>query len=301
MDLRQLRYFVTIAELGSFTAAASRLNIVQSALSRQIANLEADLGASLFYRDGRRLRLAPAGERLKTAAEKILLEVEDLRVIVQQCNDEVAGPVGLGAHPSDGDVILPRIFNRIHADFPGIQLDPVQAMTAVLQEMLLKGRLDFAILTFPDPLPGLDVDPIAREHVYLVGPADNFPFDGDECTMTQALGVPLVASHHPSRERRALEGLSKKHGIPLTVTVEADGLPLMKLLSQQGRGAIFLPETAVQAEKDDPRWRLARIRDFAITRFLARRSSQTQSKAMATVLTILLEEVEALKVLGIMH
>lgn len=301
MDLRQLRYFVTIAELGSFTAAASRLNIVQSALSRQIANLEADLGVSLFYRDGRRVRLAPAGERLQMAAQKILLDIEEIKVAIRQCNDEIVGRVAFGAHPSDGDVILPRLFNRVHEEYPGIQLDPVQALTADLQEMLVKGRLDFAILTFPDPLPGIDVEPIAREHIYLVGPPAILLIEGDQCTMAEALAIPQVASHKPNRERSALEAMARKYGVTLQVTVEADGLPLMKMLSQQGRGALLLPETALLAEKNDPQWRIVRVRDFAITRFLARRTAQAQSKAAAAALTILLEEIEALKRDGIMH
>lgn len=301
MDLRQLRYFVTVAELGSFTAAASRLNIVQSALSRQIANLEVDLGVTLFYREGRRIRLAPAGERLARAAQKILIDVQQLRATVREANDEIAGTVGFGAHPSDGDVILPRLFHRIDADFPGIRLDPVQALTAELQELLLKGRLDMAILTFPDALPGIDIDPLAREHVYFAGRAEDFPIEGDTVPMRDALRHPMVISHRPSRERSGLEATARRFDVEMTVAVEADGLPLMKMLAQQGRGYLMLPETALYMEKDDPSWRVVRIEDYQLVRFLARRSTQVPSKAASAVYDILMSEIEALKAQGMMH
>ncbi len=300
MELRQLRYFAAVAELGSFTAAATRLNIVQSALSRQISNLEAELGVALFYREGRSVRLAPAGEGLKEIVAKILVEVDQLKPMAKEFDTEIAGSVSVGSHHSDGNVLLPRIFEKLQKSYPEVQIDPVQALTSELQEMLLKGRLDLALLTLPDPLPGLDFDPVARENIYLVGPAGGLPIKGEECTFRQALSVPQVAAHRPNRERTALEEYAKRYDVELQVAVEADGLTLMKTLALQGRGAIILPETALQEEKNDDAWSLVRISDYKLTRYLAKRSTQVQSRAVIAVQSLLLQEIEALKNLKIM-
>lgn len=300
MELRQLRYFVAVADSGSFTAAASRLNIVQSALSRQISNLEAELGVALFYREGRSVRLAPAGEGLKDIVAKILVEVDQLKSRAKEFDTEIAGLVRVGSHHSDGNVLLPRVFEKLQQTYPDVQIDPVQALTSELQEMLIKGRLDLAILTLPDPVAGLDLDPIAREHIYLAGPAGSLPFTGKKCAFREALSVPQVAPHHPHRERAALEEFAKKFGVELQISVEADGLTLMKMLSLQGRGAVILPETALQEEKNDDAWSVLEISDYKLTRYLAKRSALVQSRAAIAVQSLLLQEIEALKNLKIM-
>ena len=300
MQLRQLQYFVAVAELESFTAASNRLNVVQSALSRQIANLEDELGVVLFHRNGRRVELAPAGERLQKAVSKILVDIEDLRTIVRALDDDISGTVALGAHFSEGDVIIPKILDRVFREYPAIHLDPIQGLTADLQDRLLKGQLDLAIVTFPDPLPGLDLEPIAREKLYVAGPASDFPIAKLECTIAEALSIPQVVAHKPNRERIALEDIAKKNNISLKVAVEADGLSLMKLFSQQGRGAIILPETALRMEMSNSNWKVIPIEDLSLTRWLARRSSNLQNKPVEKVYNILLEEIANLKKVGMM-
>ena len=301
MQIRQLRYFVAVAELESFTAASNRLNVVQSALSRQIANLEDELGVLLFHRNGRSIELAPAGERLQKAASKILLDLEDLKSVVRVSDDEIFGTVAIGAHYSDGDVLLPKILERVFREYPGIKLDPIQGLTADLQDMLLRGTLDLAIVTFPDPLPGLDLEPIAQEKLYLAGPTTHFPIQKLECTLAEALNVPQVVSHKPNRERNALEEQAKRHNVTLKISVEADGLSLMKLFSMQGRGALILPETALRMEMSNSNWKIIPIQDFTLTRWLSRRSSLVNNTAVTKVQSILLEEIDTLKKLGMMH
>ena len=300
MDLRQLRYFVAVAELRSFTDAASRLNIVQSALSRQISRLQQDLGVALFARDGRRVRLTRAGTRLLDAANQLLLDAEALRSIVRDAADEVVGTVNFGAHPSDGNILFPLLFKKARKLYPRVHIDPMQSMTAELQELLVKGRLDLAIITFPDPIPGIDVQPLAREKFYLLAPADMHPLPDETCTMHQALGVPLILSHLPHRERCNIEALAKKSHVTLDVRVEADSLSLMKSLSMLGYGSLLLPETAVLEEKSDPAWHATVLSDLMLTRYLARRVTPPPSNAVTCVHEILMEEIENLKSTGVM-
>ncbi|WP_052730560.1 LysR family transcriptional regulator [Sphingomonas sp. SRS2] len=300
MDLRQLRYFVSVAELRSFTDAASRLNIVQSALSRQISRLQDDLGVALFAREGRGVRLTRAGTRLLDAATQLLLDAEALRSLVRDAADEVVGTVNFGAHPSDGNILFPLLFKKAQKLYPGVHIDPVQSMTAELQELLVKGRLDLAIITFPDPIAGIDVQPLARERFYLLAPANMHPLPSETCTIQQALGVPLILSHLPQRERSNIEALAKKSGITLNVGVEADSLSLMKSLSMLGYGSLLLPETAVLEEKGNPAWHATALSDLTLTRYIARRVTPTPSNAVTCVHEILMEEIENLKSVGVM-
>jgi len=300
MDLRQLRYFVSVAELCSFTDAASRLNIVQSALSRQISRLQDDLGVALFARDGRGVRLTRAGARLLDAARQLLLDADSLRSLVRDAADEVVGIVNFGAHPSDGNILFPSLFKKARELYPGVQIDPIQSMTAELQELLVKGRLDLAIITFPDPIPGIDVQPLAREKFYLLAPADVHPLPYETCTMQQALAVPLILSHLPHRERSNIEVLAKKNGIALDVRVEADTLALMKSLSALGYGSLLLPETAVLEEKGSPAWHATALSDLTLTRYIARRVTPMPSNAVTCVYEILMDEIENLKRIGVM-
>jgi LysR family nitrogen assimilation transcriptional regulator len=300
MDLRQLRYFVSVAELCSFTDAASRLNIVQSALSRQISRLQEELGVALFARDGRRVRLTRAGARLLVAARQLLLDAESLRALVHDAADEVVGTVNFGAHPSDGNILFPLLFKKARELFPDVRIDPIQSMTAELQELLVKGRLDLAIITFPDPIPGIDVQPLARERFYLVAPTDLHPLPYETCTMHQALGVPLILSHLPHRERSNIEALAKRSGVALDVRVEADTLNLMKSLCALGYGSLLLPETAVLEEKGSPEWHATALSDLTLTRYIARRVTPAPSNAVTCVYNILIEEIEGLKSAGVM-
>ena len=300
LDLRQLRYFVMVAELESFTAASTRLNVAQSALSRQIGNLEAELGVALFNRDGRRARLSAAGDRLRLAATKLLTDADELRAVVREADDELAGRVGIGADQSAGDVLLPRVFDEVQRRHPAITLDPAQALSSDVQEMLLAGRLDIALISFPDPLPGISLEPVAREFLYLAGSAEDFPL-GDRCSVAEALALPLVVAHRPNRERLALEGAAAKVGLSVEIAMEVDGLALGKMLAARKRGYLLLPATALLAEAHDPTWRLSRIEGFEMTRYVARRATSVRSRLVAAVQEALLEQVEYLKAEGLMR
>ncbi|WP_084292632.1 LysR family transcriptional regulator [Bradyrhizobium sp. WSM3983] len=130
----------TVAELGNFTAAASRLNVAQSALSRQIGNLEAELGVSLFLRTGKRIQLAPAECRLRPAVLKLLMDADALRGLPLAEDECIAEDVAIGAHPSDGQFIFPHLTQQMRRLYPGVRVDLDQELTSPLQEHLLRGR-----------------------------------------------------------------------------------------------------------------------------------------------------------------
>ena len=295
MELKQLRYFVAVAELGSFSAAAVRLNIAQSALSRQIANLEIDLGVLLFHRAGKRVRLAPAGLRLHEAAVGLLAEAAKLRTFVSMEQDQVKGRICLGADPALGDALFPGLVARLAVTHPDVSIDPTQGLTSELQELLMRGLLDAAILSYPDALPGCELELLARESLYFVAASASAPRMDATCTLEEALSYPLIVAHRPHRERVQAERLAKMRGLELKVAAEVDRLPLTMNLARQGTGCLILPHTALAECFDNPIWTVTKISDFGLTRYLARRPSAMPGPAYMAVDAALRVEIERLR------
>ena len=170
MDLRQLRYFLAVARAGSFSRAAEAAGISQPALSEQIRKLESSLGAPLFERLARGVRLTPAGQRLLVHAQKILREVTDARQSLEALRTRVAGRLTVGAIPTVLPYLLaPRVedFRRTH---PEVELRLVEDVTARLLEGLLAGDLDLAVVSLPVRALDLICAEILREPILVALP-----------------------------------------------------------------------------------------------------------------------------------
>ena len=295
MELKQLKYFLAVAELESFTTAAVRLNIAQSALSRQISNLEADLGVILFYRAGKRVALAPAGLRLQDAAVKLISAAENLRSTVCSQQDDVSGRICLGADSALGDALFPGLISQVAKAYPNVSIDPTQGLTSELQDRLMRGLLDAAILSYPDPLPGCELEILGRERLYFVAASSHAPSMGVTCTLKEALHYPLIVAHRPHRERIQAECLAKERGLQLQVAAEVDRLPLTMVLARQGAGFLILPHTALGECLDNEAWKVIPISDYSLSRYLARRPSALPSPAFAVIAAAIREEIRRLR------
>ena len=170
MDLRQLRYFVEVAERGGFGAAASTLNIAQSALSRHIKELEHELGGALLTRTARGVAVTESGKVLLERGRWLLGTVDDIKAEVRTENREPSGTVRLGAPSSLGEVFYPPLARRVIERFPRVNLELSEGLTEFASDRLLRGQLDVAMLTTPQPNDHLDYETLVVEQVYLIGP-----------------------------------------------------------------------------------------------------------------------------------
>jgi LysR family hydrogen peroxide-inducible transcriptional activator len=170
MDLRQLRYFLAVARAGSFSRAAEAENISQPALSEQIRKLESSLGAPLFERLARGVRLTPAGERLLVHAQKILREVSDARQSLEALRTRVAGRLAVGAIPTVFPYLLAPRIEEFRRSYPEVELRLVEDVTARLLEGLFAGDLDLAIVSLPLRAPDLICAEILREPLLVALP-----------------------------------------------------------------------------------------------------------------------------------
>ncbi len=158
MDLRQLRYFIAVAERGGFGAAASSVNVAQSALSRHIKELEYELGGALLTRTARGVAVTESGKVLLERGRWLLGLVEDIKAEVRTENREPSGTVRLGAPPSLGEVFYPPLAQLVVERLPRVSLELSEGLTELASDRLLRGQLDLGILTSPLPNDHLDYE-----------------------------------------------------------------------------------------------------------------------------------------------
>src|SRR5882757_8082881 len=146
MDFRQIQYFLCLAQERNVTRAARRLNIVQPALSMQIAKFEASLGKQLFFRTPQGVLLTPAGEELERLVAPIVRDVDRAREQMARLDGKIAGRVSIGMVNSAAQSILPISTRRIAATYPDIELSVCEGYSETMQEWVLAGQLDLAIV-----------------------------------------------------------------------------------------------------------------------------------------------------------
>jgi LysR family hydrogen peroxide-inducible transcriptional activator len=170
MELHQLRYFCAVAETGSFSRAAEQSHVAQPSLSQQIMKLEDELGARLFDRLGRSVRLTDVGKTFLPRARAVLRELEAAKGDVVESKDSVGGPICVGVIPTVAPYFLPPHLTLFTREFPQARLTVVEEITPVLLERLRAGTVDVAILALPIRGHEFDTFPLLTERLYAALP-----------------------------------------------------------------------------------------------------------------------------------
>lgn len=177
MQLQQLVYFLAVVQTRHFTRAAEGVHVAQPSLSKQIHNLEAELGSELFHRARGNVTLTPAGEVLVPFARRILADVETARLQVHELAELRSGRLRLGATPSLCTGLVADALSRFRSTYPGIELIVDESGSRDLVRQIAEGGLDLAVITSPlhrsDPV--LDAVAILREELTVAVPRDAEP------------------------------------------------------------------------------------------------------------------------------
>ena len=168
ITLKQLRYFLALAEHGHFGRAAAASAISQPALSVQIKDLESALGQTLFERAPKRVRLTRFGAETAERARAILRQVDDLGDFARASSDLATGRLRLGVIPTIAPYLLPRILPRLAHELPGLDVGVRETLTPRLVEELTEGQIDAALVALPVNAPGLESVPLFDEAMVLV-------------------------------------------------------------------------------------------------------------------------------------
>jgi DNA-binding transcriptional LysR family regulator len=252
MELRQLRYFLTLADELHFKKAADKLFIVQPALTKQIQNLEAELGVSLFDRNKRKVKLSVAGQFFKTHIAKLFQDLEDVKSKVGLIEKGVKGEIRIGYVGSCIHTFLPSLLSKLHENYPEIQTY-LSEMTSASQLLAIqKGELDVAFLRNPPINKKYENRLIFQENFSLIVPENHFITSNNFKNLKQLANEKFILPTKSDGELyQALQwSICEDAGfIPQIAHETVHGYTTIKLV-ENGLGISFIPtsfQTVTQA------------------------------------------------------
>jgi LysR family nitrogen assimilation transcriptional regulator len=260
MDLRQLDYFVHVAELGSFTRAASVLQVAQPALSRQVRALEVELRQPLLDRNGRGVTLTEPGRRLLAHAQGILQQVERARHDLDGERGAAAGRLAIALPPSVSRSLTGPLVTAFRERLPKATLSIVEGLSAYALEWLAIGRVDCAVVYNVAPSASVDLQPVLDEQLYMVsarGPSK--AVRGAPVSLAELATQPLVIPSRPHSIRMVVETALAAEGRRARVAMEIESVPAMLELVQQGGVHAVLAMGALRASPFEARLQLRPI------------------------------------------
>jgi LysR family nitrogen assimilation transcriptional regulator len=290
MDLKQLEYFVRVAELGSFTRASMALNVAQPALSRQVRLLEVELRQNLLVRNGRGATPTEAGKLLLAHGRGILHQVERAREELGRVRGALAGRVAIGLPPSLARVLTVPLTRAFRAQLPEASLSISEALSVTMLEWLTTGRLDIAVLYNAQPVAEIEIHPLRDEELLLIEPrppglSEDPPSAID---LSEVAELPLVIPSRPNAIRMQVETEMANIGCRPNVALEIDGVSAILDLVADGAGAALLSRNAVASSIRPSAYRMRPVQPPLKTRLCLATSSQrpatlTQQKTLALI------------------
>ncbi|WP_028312322.1 LysR family transcriptional regulator [Derxia gummosa] len=243
MELRQLRYFVRVVELGSMGRAADDLGVVVSALSQQISRLEGELAVRLLQRTSSGTRPTEAGLAFLHQAQLTLRHADDAVRAAQQAR--LSGHVSVGLAPSTSALLALPLLRAMRERHPDVRLRLVESLSGNLAAMLATRQLDLAVLFATDATQRWSVQPLLDERLFLLGARElpGLPRE-PRVTLAQLAGVPLVMPTGQHGLRAILNAGFARAGITPDVVLEIDGLAVLMDAVRAGLGATVQPGAA---------------------------------------------------------
>jgi DNA-binding transcriptional LysR family regulator len=242
MELRQLEYFVAVAEEANFTRAAERIHVAQPAVSAQIQRLERELGQPLLDRSRRTVRLTAAGDAALPYAKAALAAVADIHLAVEELTQLIRGTVTIGTVTSHS-VDIPTLLADFHAEHPNVEITLSTDSSDALIEKVRTGRLDAAIVSVaPDEQPeGLDVEVATDEAIVaVVCPTDELAAR-KTIRLADLADRPLIALPVGAGIRHQFDAACAKAGVSPRIAFEATTPLALADLAERGLGVAIVP------------------------------------------------------------
>lgn len=297
MDLRSIRYFVQIADLGSITRAAQHLGIAQPALSRHLRSLEEELGAELLVRLPRGVRLTGAGRQFVDHCRRIMRELGRAQDELRATTDTPQGQVVLGLSPTIAPLVLPGVFERVKRQCPQISLKVVEGFSIQLYDALLAGRVDVGLLTSPAPSRALKLTPLISEPIVVLA-APGTRGTRRFYTLPELAKTPVISTE---AIRSIVDEQVSRYGARLNVEAEIDAVEAIRRLLLRGIGPAVMPVSTFHEDVHAGSIAAFPIADANVHRILmlAQPAERKPSAASEGVAQILTAETNALFDLGL--
>lgn len=302
MTIRQLRYFLRIVELKSFSKAAAYLHVAQPALGLQIRKLEEELGVKLLNRHSRGVSATEAGLILRDHALIVLRQIERAKLHLIDFAGPPRGKIAVGVTPTVNLVLASALVQKCRAELPNVSLSIVEGMSENLMEWVENDRLDMAFSYNPAAVRGLVCEPMLTEDLCLVGPAgaalpaSKTPAKRgknsagvDSINFADIAELPMILPSPPHGLRSIVDEVANQQEMELKITLEIDSVPATKELVEKDLGYTVLGMGAVKREVESGRLTARTISSPSLSRnmYLAYSSKRPSSKASNAVRQII--------------
>jgi LysR family nitrogen assimilation transcriptional regulator len=304
MDLKQLEYFVRVAEMGSFTRASVALDVAQPALSRQIRLLEVELRQNLLTRNGRGAVPTEAGKLLLEHGRGILHQVALTREELNASRGALAGKVSIGLPPSLSKLITVPLVKAFKQHMPQAQLTLTEGFSLLMHEGLRVGNLDMCVLYNPDQSSDLEMSTLHEDELVLISPAGSAGSGKatkkkpDSVHLADVAALPLILPSRPNAFRILIEGEMMTLGKRPNVIFEVDGLNAILSLVKEGMGHAVLPNYTLSNFESTTPFTFTTIHTPSIRSQLMlvwssrRPTTQTQKRAMEILTQVVLQAID---------
>ncbi|MBS1817329.1 MAG: LysR family transcriptional regulator [Acidobacteria bacterium] len=259
MDLRQLEILQAIAETGSFTACGRKLHVSQSAISRQIALLEEELGEPLFLRIGRQVRMTPAAENLVQLGQRVFQDIRDTVGGITDHTRALRGTLRLAGGMTVCLYVFPPLLQHLKQVHPQLDIRVTVATAARGVEEIRGGRHDAGLLTLPIEESDLVTVPVLREELLLVTQPTHRLAKKKRVSAQDLAGEPFVLFEPGSATRRVIDSMFVTEKIEPIVVMETENVEIIKAMVKTGLGISIVPYQAVAREVREGQFYCSRI------------------------------------------
>ncbi|MFH5227518.1 LysR family transcriptional regulator [Antrihabitans spumae] len=252
MELRQLEYFVAVAEEANFTRAADRVHVAQPGISAQIRKLERELGQELFDRSGRSVRLTDAGKAVMPYVRKALGAVAGARTAIEDLSGLVRGRIAVGVVGAGPTITFANHLTAFHAEHPGVDIVLAEADSATLLDRLRSGELDFVVVGLTnEPTPDLTIQILSEDPIVAAVSRDH-PLAGRTSIPQSAMrDLPLITLPRGNGVRSRIEDVCARAGFAPRVAFETSNIAVLTRLTEAGVGIAIVPEQLVAIMSKD--------------------------------------------------
>ena len=304
MDIRQLRYFIAIAEEGSLSAAAQRVNVAQPSLSQHVQSLERDLDVKLLDRSPRGVTLTQSGEVLLSHAREIVRALDVAVEQVRRSGSEPAGEVSFGLPSSVSMVLSVPLAETVRLELPKVRQRAIEAMSGFIQSWLEDQSIDLGVLYDVNAVRHLKYRRLMTEDLYFFAAPDAWPFatsPGTPVRLAEITPVELVLPSKRHGLRIMIDRFTRARRIELTVATEMDALSQIKTMVSRGSGYTILAPAAAIDFVDRGELVMAPIVEPRMTRpvYLVRNLAKPVTAASREVERITIEVIRDLVARGI--
>lgn len=258
--LRQIEYFVAVADHGAFGTAANALLVSQPSLSKQLSTMEDEMGVRLFERTSRRVMLTPTGRAVLGRARSILSDMRDFKAMLRNTSSLFAARLSIGVLPSVGAYFMPIANRRLHSLYPDLRLIVQEGATRQLLDLLKDGRID-AVIGTPTSDPEFKSVPLFEETLWICAASDDpLSSSNGPVALSELTNRPLLSLREGFSLRDRVAQLAAEAGTYVSQDYEGASLDAVRQMAVMGAGVAILPSLYALAEAvRDPEFVVRRL------------------------------------------